>query len=286
MTRLPTPGGDSGTWGDILNQFLAVEHLSDGTLKRAGDIDTANNTAQAAQAALANKIDTSQKGAANGVATLDGSGMLVQNLDAGKTTSGVFAVARIPDLSTLYVPNGGALVIPAADGSGTLFKLIALPDGSVRAVPQNATAPAAPTNVAADIHLSFLTLSWQASTGATEYRIYKDNTFLTSVTTTSYVDGAVQLSSTYQYYVIAVNVYGMWSQPSQTISAFIDPALNSAPTLTSITVWPSDPLPNDVVYVHINASDVDTQQLAMTLGVDVGSLSATSDPSTWIWQGV
>lgn len=33
MARLPTPGGDDGTWGQVLNTFLAVEHNGDGTLK-------------------------------------------------------------------------------------------------------------------------------------------------------------------------------------------------------------------------------------------------------------
>jgi len=33
MARLPTPGGDSGNWGTILNEFLEVSHQSDGTLK-------------------------------------------------------------------------------------------------------------------------------------------------------------------------------------------------------------------------------------------------------------
>lgn len=33
MARLPTPGGDNGTWGDILNDFLKVSHTSDGNLK-------------------------------------------------------------------------------------------------------------------------------------------------------------------------------------------------------------------------------------------------------------
>ena len=31
MARLPTVGGDSGNWGEILNTFLEVEHNSDGT---------------------------------------------------------------------------------------------------------------------------------------------------------------------------------------------------------------------------------------------------------------
>jgi len=33
MAGLPTPGGDDGIWGDILNDFLGVEHNSDGTQK-------------------------------------------------------------------------------------------------------------------------------------------------------------------------------------------------------------------------------------------------------------
>jgi len=37
-SRLPVPGSDSGTWGDILNSFLSVEHNTDGTLKSNGSL--------------------------------------------------------------------------------------------------------------------------------------------------------------------------------------------------------------------------------------------------------
>lgn len=33
MSRLPQPGGDQGTWGSILNDFLAQAHNQDGSLK-------------------------------------------------------------------------------------------------------------------------------------------------------------------------------------------------------------------------------------------------------------
>ncbi len=33
MARLPNPGGDSGTWGTLLNDFLSQVHASDGSLK-------------------------------------------------------------------------------------------------------------------------------------------------------------------------------------------------------------------------------------------------------------
>lgn len=33
MARLPQPGADNGTWGDILNDFLLQTHTTDGVLK-------------------------------------------------------------------------------------------------------------------------------------------------------------------------------------------------------------------------------------------------------------
>lgn len=38
MSRLPNPGQDNGTWGNILNDFLSVEHNPDGTLKASGSL--------------------------------------------------------------------------------------------------------------------------------------------------------------------------------------------------------------------------------------------------------
>lgn len=40
MARLPKPGGDTGAWGDILNNFLSVEHNDDGSLKSDGSLGT------------------------------------------------------------------------------------------------------------------------------------------------------------------------------------------------------------------------------------------------------
>lgn len=47
MARLPNVGGDNNQWGQILNDFLSVELNTDGTLKKAGDIVAAQNTANA-----------------------------------------------------------------------------------------------------------------------------------------------------------------------------------------------------------------------------------------------
>ncbi len=40
MARLPKPGGDEGKWAQLLNEFLAVSHNPDGTLRSAKSIDT------------------------------------------------------------------------------------------------------------------------------------------------------------------------------------------------------------------------------------------------------
>lgn len=38
MARLPNPGGDNGTWGQVLNDFLQVAHASDGTIQPSAGI--------------------------------------------------------------------------------------------------------------------------------------------------------------------------------------------------------------------------------------------------------
>lgn len=48
MARLPQPGGDENTWGDVLNDFLSQTHNADGTLKSsavtsAGAVTTTGN---------------------------------------------------------------------------------------------------------------------------------------------------------------------------------------------------------------------------------------------------
>ncbi|HJP81467.1 MAG TPA: hypothetical protein VJ841_03690 [Candidatus Saccharimonadales bacterium] len=43
MARLPQPGADNGSWGDVLNDFLLVEHDANGTLKSSGSLSTKAN---------------------------------------------------------------------------------------------------------------------------------------------------------------------------------------------------------------------------------------------------
>jgi hypothetical protein len=75
MARLPTPGGDDGTWGAILNDFLSQSLDTDGSLKVAS-ISTAGGEV------------VSRKGQPNGYAPLDGSGLVPSaNLPAGGSST-------------------------------------------------------------------------------------------------------------------------------------------------------------------------------------------------------
>lgn len=75
MARLPTPGQDSGSWGNLLNSFLLVSHATDGSLTEAA--------VENAGALLASSMGTS-----GGVASLNGSGVVpTSQLGSGTANS-------------------------------------------------------------------------------------------------------------------------------------------------------------------------------------------------------
>lgn len=104
MVRLPTPGSDKDAWGDILNEFLSVEHHPDGSLKKADDIAKATTSVQSINSVAPvngdvtisavdlGALSASQKSAANGVASLDAASKLpeaqLSDIAARKTQFG------------------------------------------------------------------------------------------------------------------------------------------------------------------------------------------------------
>jgi hypothetical protein len=96
-------------------------------------------------------------------------------------------------------------------------------------------------------------------------------------------DTSITIGQTYTYQIATVDTYGQRS-PSSTppFTAFVDPALNIAPAAVVITCWPN-PIPtNGPAWVRVNARETNVQNIAFTLGVDVGTLTSTPDPSRWI----
>ncbi len=93
MARLPVPGSDSNTWGDILNGFLAVAHDTDGTLKPIDD-SSVSSISQSKVTGLTSDLaateKTANKNQASGYAGLNGSSQVaIAQLPTGSTSSTV-----------------------------------------------------------------------------------------------------------------------------------------------------------------------------------------------------
>lgn len=127
MARLPIPGSDDGTWGDILNDFLSQSHNADGTLRSSSVPDGSVTPSKLSQP----YVPATEKGVANGVATLDATGAVPTSQlpaagptpQATGTSTGVVQLAgdlggtatapTVPALASKYVkPTGG---IPEID---------------------------------------------------------------------------------------------------------------------------------------------------------------------------
>lgn len=130
--RLPTPGQDDGTWGDILNAYLEVSHNNDGTLANdtVGTNQIQNNAVTNAQldsptqtslGKANSSLQSSQLGAASGVATLDGSSQLTNSqLPSSVVSASSQALGNLGATPTL------TLTTKATQATGTLTANCAL----------------------------------------------------------------------------------------------------------------------------------------------------------------
>ena len=74
MARLPIPGGDDGSWGQILNDYLSAAHKSDGTLKDDSIPESAlSSSVQTKLNAVAGPTGASGPQGATGAAGVQGS---------------------------------------------------------------------------------------------------------------------------------------------------------------------------------------------------------------------
>ena len=136
MSRLPSPGSDNGVWGDILNDFLLVEHNSNGTLKdvaRPADV-----SAKADDSAVVHKTGNETiTGTKNFTGTLQKSGktviaadeLLINVKDYGAVGNGSTndtaaiqaAITAASAGSKIFFPTGTYLV--SKDGTGNCLRI-------------------------------------------------------------------------------------------------------------------------------------------------------------------
>lgn len=137
--RLPQPGGDNDTWGNILNDFLSVEHNANGSLKRGPDITDAQTQATSALQQVAVKQDASSL--QHDVASFVGSGgELDSRLDARYATTinvksygakgdGVTDDTAAIQAALNAVPANGAVVLFPTSAGDYLVSAAALHSG-------------------------------------------------------------------------------------------------------------------------------------------------------------
>lgn len=106
MARLPQPGGDAQTWGNILNEYLTVEHNADGTLKQTTAIAQAVANASTAVTTVNSKYTKP----ANGIPETDLDSAVRAKLNSGG--SGTVTAASITDSTTV-----GRAVVTATDAT-------------------------------------------------------------------------------------------------------------------------------------------------------------------------
>lgn len=120
VQRLPVPGSDNNTWGDILNAYLETSLASDGTLNSStvgtaqiqnGAVTNAqlDSPSQTALSKANSAVQSSQLGAASGVATLNGSSQLTNGQIPSTVENGRVAAQAgdVGDFSSYgaFVPN-------------------------------------------------------------------------------------------------------------------------------------------------------------------------------------
>lgn len=129
MARLPEPGGDSGQWGEVLNDYLLVSHNSDGTIKTellpSGSTPTPDATA-VTKGSVQLAGDLSGTAAAPTVPGLASKADVSHTHAAADITGGTLAIARLPaatgaaaGIVQLAGDLGGTSAAPTVPGLAT-----------------------------------------------------------------------------------------------------------------------------------------------------------------------
>jgi len=124
MARLPVPGSDGGTWGDILNQFLSIEHNDDGSLRTDGSLsDKADDTTV---------VKLSGDQTISGIKTFSSSPVVPTPTTISQATSKSYVDDAVDDLeasvsSSISAAIGGLATVASTGSYSDLINLPILP---------------------------------------------------------------------------------------------------------------------------------------------------------------
>jgi len=148
--RLPVPGSDEGTWGDILNSFLDVSHNVDGTLKSSA-LNTAGVYTKPGSGIPKTDLDSSVQTSLGKADTALQSAPVTSV--AGKTGVVTLAESDITNLTTDLAAKANTSSLATVATSGSYADLSNLPhvllpasNGSDDTAAVNAAISASPTN--------------------------------------------------------------------------------------------------------------------------------------------
>ena len=121
MSRLPTPGADSGVWGDVLNDYLSQVHNSAGALKdhivaehnlTPEVIAKLNASRDGEPSAIGATGPTGPVGASGpaGATTIDGIQGLQDTLDSKADVNHTHSLTAISGVTVISPVNGQTLV--------------------------------------------------------------------------------------------------------------------------------------------------------------------------------
>lgn len=166
MARLPQPGGDEGTWGNVLNDFLLVSHDTDGEIK-TNAVSTSTITDGAITGAkIANTTITD--------ANISGSAAIAKSklapLNIVDSDVNTISESKITNLTTdlsqrATVANGGGEAYFDAGNSGAA-KTLDLANGNVQKLTLTANCTITLTSPATGAMRSLTLLAFQDGTGS------------------------------------------------------------------------------------------------------------------------
>lgn len=226
--------------------------------------------------------------AANGLSTLGFANPLIYQIATSAKYSSDFNDISDGSTNLYYLAGTG---YDNATGWGSFNGVNLLADLAQSAVTINPPNP--PTGLAANAGNGTVSVSWNASAGATSYNLYRGTTsggegatpIVTGIASTSYTDNAVTNGITYYYKVSATNSAGTSALSAEVSATPIAPQqliITSGPTATAGTTsatikWVTNAPANSVVYYGTNSSflfqTVSNNSLVASHSITLNSLS-------------